>query len=228
MPLILNIETAADFCSLCISEGNNVLVVKETNVKNAHAEQITLLIEACLSTIGKTLNEIDAIALSSGPGSYTGLRVGSSTAKGICYALNKPLIAVDTLRALASATHHAVQADAIYVPMIDARRMEVYTCLYDSQNQPMGTMKAQVIDAHSFAEYFKSGQQLVFSGNGAPKCQEYLQSPLATFHPLLCHAANMVPLSHHAFLKNDFQDIAYFSPNYLKAPNITRSKKNIL
>lgn len=228
MAYLLHIETAADFCSICLSENENSLVEHSTKQKNTHAAQITLLIEAALSDAGIQLSNIDAVALSAGPGSYTGLRVGSSTAKGICYALDRPLIAVDTLKALAWASHDLHQKAAIYVPMIDARRMEVYTALYDEQLNEIAPTSAKIIDQDSFSDYFDRGQQLVFSGNGASKCQEYLNHPLASFLSAPIKASNLVHLAYASYQKKDFEDLAYFSPNYFKAPNITQPKRNIL
>jgi len=228
MAHLLHIETAADFCSICLSQNETILVERSTNQKNTHAAQITLLIEAVLADAGISLKNLDAIALSAGPGSYTGLRVGSSTAKGICYALDRPLIAVDTLKALAWASYDLHQKTAIYVPMIDARRMEVYTALYDEQLNEKEATSAKIIDKDSFSDYFDRGQQLVFSGNGAAKCQEFLNHPLATFLSVPIQAKNIVHLAYTSYQKKTFEDLAYFSPNYFKAPNITQSKRNIL
>ncbi|MEM9820205.1 MAG: tRNA (adenosine(37)-N6)-threonylcarbamoyltransferase complex dimerization subunit type 1 TsaB [Bacteroidota bacterium] len=228
MAYLLHLETAADFCSVCLSQNDQVLGEQASNEKNKHAAQITLLIEKVMADHGLQLQNIDAVAVSAGPGSYTGLRVGSSTAKGICYALDRPLIAVDTLKALAWASYQTYQKAAIYVPMIDARRMEVYTSLFDEQLQVLEATSAKIIDEHSFANYFEKGQQLVFSGDGAAKCQAYLKHPSAYFLSVPIVAANMVALAFDSYQKQAFEDLAYFSPNYFKAPNITQSKRNIL
>jgi len=225
MPLILNIETSTEICSVAISKGKEVLAIKETTEAYAHAGQITLLIEACLLEIEGELADIDAIALSEGPGSYTALRIGASTAKGIGYALDKPLIAINTLKALAMASTQSEISEAIYAPMIDARRMEVYTQLFDSSFKAIAAMNAKIIDEQSFQEYFKDGQNIVFSGNGAPKCSTVITSPNAHFLKLGNSAAHLVPLAVEAFKNNEFTDLAYFSPNYFKSPNITKPKQ---
>ncbi len=229
MAMILHIETTADFCSICISNANTLLVTRETNEQYAHSSKITILIQECLKEANLKLKELDAIALSQGPGSYTGLRVGTSTAKGICYALDKPLIAVNTLQALALATCQIVQdPDAFYVPMIDARRMEVYTATFNFQNEFISEIEAHILDEKSFQNHLQNGQKLVFSGNGSPKCEPLFDSPLVTFSKVFPKASNMISLAYHSFQHHDFQDLAYFSPLYFKSPNITSSKKNIL
>jgi len=229
MAMILHIETTADFCSISISKANTLLVTRETDEQYAHSSKITILIQECLKEANLSLKELDAVALSQGPGSYTGLRVGTSTAKGICYALDKPLIAVNTLQALALATCQTVQdPDAFYVPMIDARRMEVYTATFNFQNEFVTEIEAHILDENSFQNHLKNGQKLVFSGNGAPKSKPLFDNPIVTFSEVLPKAPNMVSLAYHSFQHNDFQDLAYFSPLYFKSPNITSSKKNIL
>lgn len=229
MALILHIETTADFCSICISKANTLLVTRETDEQYAHSSKITILIQEALKEAHLNLKEFDAVALSQGPGSYTGLRVGTSTAKGICYALDKPLIAVNTLQALALATHQIVQDDsAFYIPMIDARRMEIYTATFNAKNEFVSEIEAHILDENSFQNHLKNGQKLVFSGSGVPKCKPLFDSPLISFSKVLPKAPNMISLAYDSFQRNDFQDLAYFSPLYFKSPNITSSKKNIL
>lgn len=225
MSLILNIESATDVCSICISKGEEIIAFQETTEQYAHAEKITQLIESCVQEATIKLIDIDAIAISQGPGSYTGLRVGSSTAKGICYALDKPLIAVDTLQAIALATKRLTNADALFCPMIDARRMEVYTALYDAQIHVLFDTQALIVTADSFQKHFDVDQRIIFSGNGAPKTHDVINSYLATYENVVCSSKHLVPLAHQAFLAKDFVDIAYFSPHYFKAPNITKPKK---
>lgn len=227
MPLILNIETATDICSVCISEGDKVLAIKEADKAFSHTSKLTVLIGACCEELGISLAQLDAVAVSKGPGSYTSLRVGASTAKGICYALDKPLIAVDTLRSIAGITQANTKKQGLFAPMIDARRMEVYVTLFDKNLDLTMDTQAKIIDRDSFKEYFDQGQTIVFSGNGANKCQDVINSPLAVFSPEICSAANLVSLSYKAFQKNDFCDAAYFSPNYFKSPNITTPRKTL-
>ena len=228
-PLILNIESATDICSVSLSRGTEILSFQETDETFAHSKVLTLLIENCLTEVNIELKNIDAVAISRGPGSYTSLRVGSSVAKGICYALNKPMIAVDTLKSLALATYAAEgDADAIYAPMIDARRMEVYTAHFSATGDRLSDTAAEVITENSYSNIFKSEKKIIFCGSGADKCRSVLLSPFAFFSPIVCSAMYLPPLAVQAFVEKRFEDIAYFEPEYFKAPNITKSKKKLL
>lgn len=224
MALILNIETSTEICSVCISKDDEVIALKETVEPYLHSKMITLLIEQCISSAKTTLKDLDAVAVSSGPGSYTALRIGFSTAKGICYALDKPLIIVDTLKALALTTQAKEKQDGLYCPMIDARRMEVYTQILNNKNEPVTNLEAKVINDSSYKDYFESEKLLIFSGNGAEKCKTVLQSPFAFFSDVVCSATNMSPLSQKSFQFTKFSELAYSIPNYLKSPNITTPK----
>lgn len=227
-PLILHIETATEVCSVCISKGDSLVAVCEAEGPNEHSRVITLLIEKCLHDACTELGELDAVALSSGPGSYTSLRVGTSAAKGICYALEKPLLVVDTLRSLALAALLTEKDDeALYCPMIDARRMDVYTRLFDGANQPVSEMKAATINSGSYSNYFEAGRSIVFCGNGAEKCSSLLSlSPLSRFSPVAaCSSKFMIPLALEAFMAEAWSDPAYYTPLYFKSPNITISRK---
>lgn len=227
MSIILNIETATDICSICVSKNDEVLIIKEAEKEYSHTSKVTILIEQCFAELEINLNQIDAVALSKGPGSYTSLRVGASTAKGICYALDKPLIAIDTLQSIAQATCFKLQQDAYYAPMIDARRMEVYTSLFDKNMNLVKDTHAKIIDEQSYQEYFENGVSIIFSGNGATKCEDVINSSNAIFSNEVCSAANLVPLSFLAFQNEDFCDAAYFSPSYFKSPNITIPRKTL-
>lgn len=228
IPLILNIETATEICSVCISRGEEVLSLKEPDGSNDHSKLITTLIDACLKEAGLKLSDLNAVAVSSGPGSYTSLRVGVSTAKGICFAQEIPLIAVDTLQSLAmAACREGGQEGALYCPMIDARRMEVYCAIFDQENTVVEKTSAKIITEESFQTYFNAGQRIIFMGNGAKKCQPILRSPHASFLTLRCSARYLSHFSYKAFLEKSFADLAYFTPNYLKAPNITTSKQKL-
>ncbi len=223
--MILNIESATGTCSVCVSRGEEILDFQEAEQEYEHSKVLTELIDKCLKTSKLDLGKLDAVAVSSGPGSYTSLRVGASTAKGICYALGKPLISVDTLQSLALATQKQMQlSGAYYCPMIDARRMEVYCNIFDSDNNPISEPSAKVIDNNTFGDFFASGKQLVFCGNGAEKCRAILESKLTVFLPSACSAAYLVPISNRHFEEGKFEDIAYFTPFYLKPPNITTPK----
>jgi tRNA threonylcarbamoyladenosine biosynthesis protein TsaB len=234
MPYILNIESATDICSIAISQGDKVLALQET--KSNHASQMTLMIESCLAHAHLRMQDLSAVAVSKGPGSYTSLRVGASVAKGICYALDIPLIVVDTLETLALAAFKTTKdLDALYCPMIDARRMEVYTSIYDPRKvlefpfreviTLIEPMKSLVVEESSFDHYFNQNRRIVFCGNGAAKCQAILQSENAIFFSNICSSLNMIPFSETYYINEQFVDVAYYSPQYLKAPNITQAKK---
>ena len=225
-PFLLNIESATGVCSVGVSHGPDLLALEEAGEVFQHAKVLTRLIEQALKKSGKSLHDMEAVAVSAGPGSYTSLRVGAATAKGICYALGKPLIAVDTLEALARAARKEVgNKKALYCPMIDARRMEVYCNVFDAQGRPMRRAEAKVVTKGAFDSYFNADQTVVFTGNGAAKCEAVLSSPRAAFLPLECSAAFMPALSLSRFLEGQFDDVAYFTPRYLKPPNITVPKK---
>jgi tRNA threonylcarbamoyladenosine biosynthesis protein TsaB len=230
MSYILNIETATDICSIAISQGGKMLsLVEEAN--NNHASRITLMIEEALREAKINIKDLSAVAMSNGPGSYTSLRVGTSTAKGICYALGIPLIAVDTLTALAYAVFEEMKDEsALYCPMIDARRMEVYMTIFEKNTEGDGFLKIVeplnnvIIDETSFQNYFQAGKKIVLTGNGAVKCKAVINSVNILHVDKLCSAKNMIPLSIEAFLKGTFVDVAYHTPEYLKSPNITTPK----
>ena len=146
-------------------------------------------------------------------------------AKGICYSLDKPLIAVSTLQALALGSLWEEDGDLLYCPLIDARRMEVYTALFSRDNEPLTEPQAMVLDSNSFEPFFQEGRILVFSGNGADKCRQVINRTGAVFRDVRCDASFLAPLAHRAFNALEFQDVAYFAPLYLKPPNITKPKK---
>ena len=226
MAKILNIETSTEICSVCISENGNLLSIAESHEGYNHATNLTMFIQKCLKKVGFQMQDLDAIAFSKGPGSYTGLRIGVSAAKGICYALNKPLLAIDTLSAMANACATKEQLDdALYCPMIDARRMEVYTALFNLKNEKVKDLQALIIDSESFQPEFKEGKQIVFCGNGSKKCKDIFTNPQAIFSTIQCSSAYLIPLAEKQFENQTFEDIAYFSPLYFKAPNITLPKK---
>ena len=225
MATILSIETSTEICSVCVSKSKSSNIVFSAEKVFAHASKITLLIQSALEKAQIKMKDLDAIALSAGPGSYTGLRVGSSTAKGICFALDKPLIVVDTLESIALASQKANPGYDYYCPMIDARRMEVYTALFDSNAKRMEQDKPLIITADSFKEFLSKGKRILFSGNGAPKIFDVVVSENATLSSVQCSAEHLTSLAEQAYENKRFADIAYFSPSYLKAPNITKSKK---
>jgi tRNA threonylcarbamoyladenosine biosynthesis protein TsaB len=221
MGVILQIETATTSCSVALAIDGKVLAFKQINERNIHAEIITLFIEELVSKAGLTYNELDAIAVSSGPGSYTGLRIGVSTAKGLCFALNKPLIAIETLEAMAYAIIGEkimeVDEDTLLCPMIDARRMEVYCALFNSNGLKVRPTAADIIDEHSFSDYLNK-YKILFFGDGADKCEAVLgANSNAQFLPGFINSATyLTQKAAEKFNKKEFEDVAYFEPYYLK------------
>ncbi len=229
MALILNIESATDICSVCLSREETVLALVENDEGNVHSEQMTLLIAKCMKEAGLKLEDLDAIAVSSGPGSYTSLRVGSSVAKGICYALDKPLIAVSTLQSIALASLEEEKViPGVYIPMIDARRMEVYMAMFDHNNKQLTNIEAKILDENTINDWIAQKGPFIISGSGMEKSQTVLKSTNIAFSKVLCSATHMVNLAYASYKNNSFADVAYFSPTYFKAPNITVSKKKTL
>ena len=232
MSLILNIESATDICSIAISRDKEILALKEL-VGNFHAEKMTLMINECVETSGIHIKDLDAVAISNGPGSYTSLRIGGSTAKGICYALDLPLLAVDTLESLAMAAFNEVGDEtALYCPMIDARRMEVYTALYQFSKitgtlENIEPMNPKIIDGDSYASYFQKSKKIYFCGNGAAKCQIFFLNSHSFFLPIQCSARYLYILSYKAFIEKKYVPLAYHTPQYLKAPNVTIPKQRL-
>ncbi len=235
MGRILNIETATRVCSVSLSENGKVISIQELHSKQSHAEQITLFSEQVIYKADLNFKDIDAVAISKGPGSYTGLRIGVSTAKGFCYSLDIPLISIGTLPALAHGMIEKIAKesnnpeDFLYCPMIDARRMEVYTALYNHKLEEVKKVEAKIITKDSFAEWFQKGKQIIFIGDGALKCKSLLsenQGAIFLEEEFLPSAAYMASLAEEKFQKKEFEDVAYFEPFYLKdfIPGIPKVK----
>ncbi len=212
--LILSIETATTNCSVALSKDGETVVLKEDYDKNySHAERLHLYIDDVLKQAKVVQEDIAAIAVSKGPGSYTGLRIGVSAVKGLCYALNKPLISVSTLESLA---HQVACDDGVIVSMLDARRMEVYSAIFDANYNQIRATEAQILDEHAFEDYLKKGT-VYFIGNGVEKAKTLITHPNAVFIEDKLPSAN--EMSHLAFNKykiDDIEDVAYFEPYYLK------------
>lgn len=217
MPCILGIETATRICSVALAKGDNVIALRESSVANTHAENISVFIQQVMDESGLPFADLDAVAVSKGPGSYTGLRIGVSSAKGICYAGDTPLIAVNTLQAMALGMSHDKREDVFYCPMIDARRMEVYASIFDIQNKIIRETKAEIIDKDSFSEFLKSNK-VYFFGDGAPKCKEVLgEKPNAIFiEDFQPSAKYITSIAMQKFKNDQFEEVAYFEPFYLK------------
>ena len=218
MSLILQIETATTSCSVALAKDGQVLAFQEIDQRNIHAEVITLFIDQLLKQTNTAYTDIDAVAVSCGPGSYTGLRIGVSTAKGLCFALDKPLIAVNTLAAMAKGiTNDLMDADMLLCPMIDARRMEVFTAIYSITGAVIKPTAAEIIDENSFADILATNS-VMFFGDGAEKCGDYLgRNPNAIIKPgFINSAVHLSEIAAAKFEKAEFEDVAYFEPYYLK------------
>jgi len=214
LSLILNIETATKNCSVSIAKNGKVLAIKElNNGQYSHAEVLHPFILEVLKEANIHLQQIDAVAVSKGPGSYTGLRIGVSAAKGLSFSLHKPLLSVDTLTSLA----HAVHIDeGVIIPMIDARRMEVYAAVFDNNYQQIRSIKADIVDETTYLPYLEQGK-VYFLGDGSQKCKQLINHKNAVFvedkHP---SSKEMAALSYEKYQNNDTEDVAYFEPFYLK------------
>ncbi|WP_299333810.1 tRNA (adenosine(37)-N6)-threonylcarbamoyltransferase complex dimerization subunit type 1 TsaB [uncultured Psychroserpens sp.] len=214
MSLILSIETSTTNCSVSLSKKGETLILKEDNNSNySHAESLHVFIDKVIASAEIKKEDIDAIAVSKGPGSYTGLRIGVSAAKGLSYALEIPLISVSTLEALA---HQVNTQDGVIIPMLDARRLEVYSAIYSSALKPLRAIEAQILDETSFSEYLKKGK-VYFIGNGVEKTKDLIDHSNAIFIEGKLPSANqMSALAYAKYKKSDIEDVAYFEPFYLK------------
>ncbi|MBU2940051.1 tRNA (adenosine(37)-N6)-threonylcarbamoyltransferase complex dimerization subunit type 1 TsaB [Lacinutrix sp. C3R15] len=214
MAIILNIETATTNCSVSLSKEGETFALQEDNSKQySHAERLHVYIESLLKQNNLQASAIDAIAVSKGPGSYTGLRIGVSAAKGLCFALNKPLISVSTLEALA---RQVKLEQGLIVPMLDARRMEVYSAVFDANYNTVREIEAQILDEQSFASYLEKGK-VYFIGNGVEKTKTLITHKNAVFiEDKLPSANEMSVIAFNKYQENNIEDVAYFEPYYLK------------
>lgn len=230
MPYILSIETATEVCSVAVSKDNQIIFGKEETKGPSHAVLLGQFVNEAIEHLRKENIRLDAVAVSCGPGSYTGLRIGVSEAKGLCYGLNIPLIAINTLKIMAHGVlfNNIVKENVLLCPMIDARRMEVYDTIYDNQLQEIHPVSADIIDENSFSGLL-SEKQILFFGNGAEKCKAVLNHPYALFlDDVYPKASDMPLLAEEAFNNNDFADVAYFEPFYLKEFVATTPKNKVL
>lgn len=213
MSFILNLETATKNCSVALAKNGKTIACKEIAAQNfSHAEKLHVFIEEILSENSIQFLDLNAIAVSQGPGSYTGLRIGVSSAKGLCYALNIPMIAIDTLQLLAKQIQIE---DGIIIPMIDARRMEVFTAFYDKYHNQIRNTQAEIIDETSYQEIL---EKIHLVGDGTEKFKNTLTDDKFVFHSdvIFPSANEMSELSFEKYKKSDFVDVAYFEPYYLK------------
>ena len=226
MSIILAIETATPVCSVAIAENGVVLSKREAEGDKAHASNVNTFIEEVIAEANKGMEDLDAVAVSSGPGSYTGLRIGVSTAKGLCTALDIPLIAVNTLEAMAYEAGNKYP-DKLICPMIDARRMEVYALVQNQQGEIIDETKPVILDENSFSDYLK--EEVLFVGNGMPKWVDFIHhSNTTSDESIRPDAKNIIALAEQKYTKNLFENIAYYEPFYLKQAQVTVSKKNFL
>lgn len=230
MAVIINIETSTDVCSVALTFDGQVVTNREDYQGHNHASVLSGFIKDCLEEAKDKNLKIDAVAVSIGPGSYTGLRIGLSEAKGLAYALDVPLIGVSTLEVMTVAVMFSdfFDENVMFAPMIDARRMEVYTGVYDYAMTSLKAPAPLILDENSYREYLDKGP-VIFFGNGSDKARELLQSHsnanfITEIHPL---ASNMMALSERSFMKKDFLDLAYSTPEYLKEFQATVPKSKL-
>ena len=234
MSLILCIETGTDICSVGLSRDGELISLRESDEGRDHARNVALFVDELLRENDIAAEELSAVAVGMGPGSYTGLRIGVSFAKGLCFGLQIPLVAVGSLDSMVQVAREDHDAgiidvdnwdDAVLCPMVDARRMEVYTQMFDTQGQPLNEVKAEIVTEESFKEW-RNERQLVIFGNGATKCREVLND--ATYINVTPSARGLAALAHQRLEAGQTEDIAYFEPFYLKDFIIIPSKKKLL
>lgn len=227
MAFLLHIESSSTMCSVALSNGESLVALKELDAGYTHAENLHVFIKELLQEQGISLSQLQAVSVSSGPGSYTGLRIGFATAKGLAYALRIPLIVVDTLKVLASLAARQYPGASLYCPMLDARRMEVYTALYNKSLGLEMTPVALVLNSESIACFHRPGTSICFFGDGMPKAKTLLESiPSAHFlEGIRPGSEAMIALAYRKFMDQDFADTAYAEPFYLKDFFFTTPKK---
>jgi len=234
MAAILNIETATPLCSVALAIDGLLIAQRETQEEKSHAARLTVYIEEILKEQGMQIKDLHAIAIGKGPGSYTGLRIGVSTAKGLCYGAGIPLIAVGTLRIMVKRAKEICRERAIPLdektllcPMIDARRMEVFSCLYHVSGEEKEPISAKIIDAATYTRYLQTSK-IYFFGSGMDKCRGVLTHPNACFlDEIYPHAAALAALSEEKYHEKQFENVAYFEPFYLKEFVATVPKKSL-
>ena len=228
MSLLLLIETATDTCSVTLARDGKIISCEETHNSRSHASILTVYIDKIFKEANISLSQLDAIAISKGPGSYTGLRIGVASAKGLCYALEKPLISIPTLQSMAFIvsvwhtqnphfTTHDSRLTTFFCPMIDAKRLEVYTALFDSSLNYLEETKAIILDEHFLENQLKENK-IIFFGSGAAKLKPHLQnnSHAIFYDEFLISSKGMIALAEEKFSKKEFESVAYFEPYYLK------------
>ncbi|MBK7132041.1 MAG: tRNA (adenosine(37)-N6)-threonylcarbamoyltransferase complex dimerization subunit type 1 TsaB [Bacteroidales bacterium] len=223
--MIICLETATNLCSVALCNNAGVISLRESNDLKSHASMLTVFINEILNEAGINARQLDAVAVSKGPGSYTGLRIGVSVAKGIAYAASIPLIGIDTM---VSMFHGAGRKSSLYCPMLDARRMEVYYAVYNSKGEPIRGISAKIITEDTFSDIPSSEEILIF-GDGAAKCKGVIKRPNIKFDDnFRISASHMYMPAVQALKDRHFEDVAYFEPFYLKDFITSTPRKNVL
>lgn len=226
--MILNIETSSKKCSVALGDAGAVLFSLESDTEMDHSTKLAPFVDRCVSELRARDKSLDAVAVSLGPGSYTGLRIGLSLAKGLCFGFNVPLIGVNTLKLLAVKAMFSLNdflEDALFIPLIDARRMEVYTAAYEINLNAVLAPEALILSPDSFCQF--DGKQIVMIGDGVRKAQEILKIPVKKWIDAMPLAADMTALSEKAYREKDFLDLAYSVPFYLKNFQATTPKNKL-
>ena len=226
MAYLLHIESTSTVCSVALSENDQLISIKEINNGYTHAENLHVFIKDLFLEVNIEIKQLNAISVSTGPGSYTGLRIGYATAKGLAYALSIPLITVSTLKALTTIAIQYATLDALFCPLLDARRMEVYCAMYSNTLEEVIPVNALILNEESIIT-FKKGKPVCFFGDGMPKAKELL-SVLPNIHfieDITASAKALIPLAYQKYVKQDFEDIAYAEPMYLKEFYFATAKK---
>ena len=228
MSCILSIESTTSVCSVALHQSGNLLALMELQKENVHSRELMLLVAQIMERSGISVEQLDAVAVSSGPGSYTGLRIGVSIAKGLAFAQDIPLIGVDTLKALAKRAQSFVFGDSHIIPMLDARRMEVYVTVFDKNLQVVSPLTPKVIENENpYMDLLERGP-VYFVGDGVAKLENLLNHSNAMLLKLLPSAETVGFLAYDKFKEGVFEDLAYFEPNYLKDFRVISAKKNLL
>lgn len=217
MALIIHIETTTPVCSVCLAKDGQLIDYRQDTHGTSHAKLVTVFIEDLLLKHNLTFNELDAVAVSAGPGSYTGLRIGVSVAKGLCYALNKPLIAIPTLQALAAQIQQQQNwPDAYFMPVLDARRLDVYTSIFDKHLNPLTPTTCATVN-QELENSLNIFDNIIIGGNALDKCKELFVSQRFEYAAVTgCDSRSMIHISYKKYMKNEFENLAYFEPVYLK------------
>ena len=225
MSLILAIETATKVCSVALFKEDELIALREQNGNYSHAENLAVFVKECFQEVHYDYKDLSTISVSKGPGSYTGLRIGVAFAKGLCFSLNKPLIAIDTLTCMAWGVSKEHAEDSYFCPMIDARRMEVYSSVFDNQLKMVRPIGADIVEEEVYASFLEK-RKTYFFGDGSAKCRPIIQHENAIFLDQgLPSARNMGLLSLSKLQAGDFEDVAYFEPFYLKEFIALKGKK---